>query len=353
MRNVAKKLDQQTIVITGASSGIGLATAKLAAERGARVVLAARNASELEQVAGEIRQGGGQASCVAVDVADPSSVEHLADEAVRTCGGFDTWVNDAGVSIFGRSWETKLDDERRLFDVNYWGVVHGCRAALPHLRERGGTIINVGSVVSDRAVPLQGAYCASKHAVKAYTDALRMEVEADGAPVNVTLVKPGAIDTPFFAHAESEMETEPKAPAPVYAPEVVARAILACAEKPVREITVGGAARALSLFGMIAPRLSDLWMERFMFEAQKKDELAHGRSSLYAPGSGGSVSGGHPGHVSRSSLYTEALLSDAARLAPALALGAATLYLMRGRRQPAGLLARTVAPVRRAARRVP
>jgi len=328
-----KALREQTIVLTGASSGIGLATARLAAEHGAHVVLVARDASELEEIAGRIRARGGRATPIAGDVSDPEAMQRVAEQVIREHGSFDTWINDAGLSVYGRASETPLEDERRLFDVNYWGVVHGCRAALPHLRQRGGTLINVGSIVSDRAVPLQGAYSASKHAVKGYTDALRMELEHDGAPVNVTLVKPGAIDTPFFEHAASHMDAEPAPPPPVYAPEVVARAIVRCAEHPVREITVGGGARALSLLGMVAPRLTDVLMERTMFRLQQKEGTRAGdggRDALRRPAGGGHASGGHRGYVARSSVYTTAMLSDAARLAPWMALGAAALYFLRG-----------------------
>jgi short-subunit dehydrogenase len=332
-----KRIEDQVVVITGASSGIGLATARLAAERGAAVVLSSRNQAELESIAAEIERGGGRALAVAADVADPEAVQHVADEAIRRFGGFDTWVNDAGVSIYGRLIETPLEEKRRLFDVNYWGVVHGCRAAVPHLQVRGGAIVNVGSVVSDRAVPLQGAYSASKHAVKGYTDALRMELEADGAPISVTLVKPAGIDTPFFAHAENHMQHEAKPPPPVYAPRVVARAILECAERPVREITVGGGGRLLTALGLVAPRLTDLYMERLLFSAQQSDRPPTPASSLREAGDDGREDGGYEGHVMRSSAYTSAMLSDVARALPVLALGAGlAAHLLRGRAAMAG-----------------
>src|SRR5918993_909993 len=196
MRLMLKPLDEQVIVITGASSGIGLVTAKAAAERGARVVLAARNERALRRAVEEIEADGGDAVYVVADVAEADDVEKIAKVAVREYGRVDTWVNNASTSIYGRVWEVPLEDKRRLFDVNFWGVVHGCRVALPHLKQRGGTIVNVGSVVSDRAVPLLGIYSASKHAVKGYTDALRMELEEDGAPIYVSLVKPASINTP-------------------------------------------------------------------------------------------------------------------------------------------------------------
>ncbi|MBA4158389.1 MAG: SDR family NAD(P)-dependent oxidoreductase, partial [Gemmatimonadetes bacterium] len=201
-----KPLKEQVVVITGASSGIGLATAKLAAKRGARVVLASRSRPDLRRAVKEIQKEGGEATYVVADVSDASDVQHIADVAIREFGGFDTWVNNAGVSIYGRMEKVPVRDARQLFEVNYWGVVNGCTAAVPHLRRRGGAIINIGSVLSDRAVPLQGHYSASKHAVKGYTDALRMELEEAGAPISVTLVKPAAIDTPYTEHARNYMD---------------------------------------------------------------------------------------------------------------------------------------------------
>ncbi|MGI9040687.1 MAG: SDR family NAD(P)-dependent oxidoreductase, partial [Gemmatimonadales bacterium] len=161
-----KKLGQQVVVITGASSGIGLATARMAAQRGARVVLSSRDDEDLQSAVADIRAKGGQAVCHVADVADIEQMQALAEAAHRDFGGFDTWINNAGVSMYGRIDEVKLNDARRLFETNYWGVVHGTLAALPHLQVHGGALINVGSVLSDTAYPLQGHYSASKHAVK-------------------------------------------------------------------------------------------------------------------------------------------------------------------------------------------
>jgi NAD(P)-dependent dehydrogenase (short-subunit alcohol dehydrogenase family) len=211
-----------------------------------------------------------------------------------------------------------------MFDTNFWGVVHGCRTAVKHLRTRGGAIINVGSVVSDRAVPLQGMYSASKHAVLGYTDALRMELEHDAVPIAVTLVKPSAINTPYVEHARNYMDKAPMLPPPVYAPEVVAQAILACAEKRVRDITVGGTGRLTAALGMLAPRTTDLYMERALFTQQQDHEgVVQTQDSLYAPKRDGTVSGPYTGHVMRSSVYTKALLFDVGRALPFVAAGLA------------------------------
>ncbi len=318
-----KRLREQTIVITGASSGIGLATARLAAARGARVVLTSRNEQDLRRAVEEIRSRGGSATYAAADVAQPAEVDRVADVAVQEFGGFDTWVNDAGVSIYGKLTEVPLEDKKRLFDTNFWGVVNGCRTAVRHLRHTGGTIINIGSIVSDRAIPLQGIYSASKHAVLGYTEALRMELEHDRLPIAVTLVKPAAINTPFVEHARNYMERAPSLPPPVYAPEVVAEAILRCAERRVREITVGGGGRVMSVMGKVAPRMMDKYMERTMFEQQKDSTgTVISQDSLYEPKGGGHAAGPYPGHVMKSSLYTNVKLSKVTRALPYIAAGA-------------------------------
>jgi short-subunit dehydrogenase len=318
-----KKLRDQTIVITGASSGIGLATARKAAERGARVVLTSRNEQDLRRVADEINVRGGRATYAVADVAEPAELDRVADVAVREFGGFDTWVNDAGVSIYGRLTDVPLEDKKRLFETNFWGVVNGCRTAVRHLRLTGGTIINIGSIVSDRAVPLQGIYSASKHAVLGYTDALRMELEHDRLPISVTLVKPSAINTPFVEHARNYMDKGPSLPPPVYAPEVVADAILRSAERRVREITVGGGGRLMAAMGKVTPRTMDKYMEQTMFQQQKDSTgTVISQDSLFEPKEDGHAEGPYQGHVMRSSMYTNARLSQVTRALPYIAAGA-------------------------------
>jgi NADP-dependent 3-hydroxy acid dehydrogenase YdfG len=231
-----KRIADQVLVITGASSGIGLATARAAVRRGARVVLAARNDEDLARICAEL---GERAAWVSADVADARALEAVRETALDRFGALDTWVNNAGLSIIGKLGEVALSEARRLFDVNFWGVVNGSRAALHHLREHGGTIINVGSALPARGVPLQGMFAASKAAVHGYTEALRAELEADGLPVTVTLLKPATIDTPFTEHARIHIEGSAPVHAPVYTPELVANVILRCAEHPTREISVG------------------------------------------------------------------------------------------------------------------
>ena len=258
-RTRLKPLNQQTIAITGATSGIGLATARRAAERGARVFLIARGESDLRALCEELQDKGGRAAYAVADVADPEALAAAADKCRRLFGGFDTWVNNAGVSIYGPIRETRTEDHRRLFETNYWGVVNGSLLAAEALREqsRGGAIITVGSVLGDAPLPVQGVYSASKHAVRGFTNALRMELLREKAPVVVTLVKPAAIDTPYKDHALNLTGQAMHNPGPVYAAHVVADVILHCAAHPIREITVGGGGRLMAAFHHLIPGVAE------------------------------------------------------------------------------------------------
>ncbi|WP_426020415.1 SDR family oxidoreductase [Brevundimonas sp. DWR2-3-1b1] len=268
-----KPLDQQTIVITGATSGIGLATAKGAAARGAAIVLAARTEEALKTVASEITAEGGRAVFIVADVGDEGQVQAVVDKALDAFGGFDTWINAAGVGVYGELMDLPTDEHRHLFQTNYWGVVYGSKAAVRHFetREGGGTLINVGSINSDFAIPLLGAYAASKHAVKGFTDALRMELQHARAPVQITLIKPSGIGTPFSEHARNHTDNEPQVAPPVYAPEVVARAILHTVTHPVRSVTVGGAGRVMVGSAQFMPHLMDRFFGWSMPKVQQSD----------------------------------------------------------------------------------
>lgn len=317
-------LREQVMVITGASSGIGLVTAKQAANGGARVVMAARNSTDLERAVHEIRGRGGRAIHVHADVSDPKQVESIADAALREFGRVDTWVNNAAVSMYGRVMDLTLADMRRQMDVNYWGQVYGSRVAVHLMRANGGALINVASALSDRAIPLQANYCAAKHAIKGFTDALRMELEEEGVPISVTLVKPASIDTPFFEKAKTYLGVEPQPVPPVYAPEVVSQVILHAAHQPVRELLAGGAGVKLSA-ARFAPRLADLYMERWTFESQATALPVNGRSdNLYEPvaDDGGERGRNWSGHTRASSVYTKASLHPRAAAAALIALAA-------------------------------
>jgi NAD(P)-dependent dehydrogenase (short-subunit alcohol dehydrogenase family) len=334
MKPKLKKLSDQTLVITGASSGIGLVTARMAARRGAAVVVAARAQEALGRLEREIITLGGRVLAVPADVTSDEDLRRVAGKAVERFGGFDTWVNNAAVSIFGEIMQTPLEEERKLFEINYWGMVRGSRIAVEHLRPRGGALINVGSVASDRAIPLQGAYCASKHAIKGYTDTLRMEVEQRGWPISITLIKPTAIDTPLFRNAANHMDAEPVEPSPMYAPEAVAEAILHAAEHPIRDLLVGGTAPLQSFMGRYAPRVGDRVMKAMMFDGQKSQrERLAGEHQVLDRASGDLRERGDYGvKVFERSLFTRAAMHPAITTAVALGAGLAAFGVLWNRR---------------------
>jgi NADP-dependent 3-hydroxy acid dehydrogenase YdfG len=300
-----KSLADQVIVVTGASSGIGRAIARLAASRGAAVVVAARGPEGLETLVTEIVAGGGRASACVTDVSDAAAVGRLASHAVETYGTIDTWVNNAGVAIAGKLEDLSEEDARRMFDVNFWGMVHGCKAALPHLKRHGGVLINMGSVTSDVAAPFMGLYSASKQAIKGYTDALRIELMMDGAPVAVTLIKPAPIATPILEHQRNRMDRQATMPPPFYRPEDVAETVLLAAVNPERDLYVGGTGIVGSLLGQAFPNVADaaaaiLGPRLFKTSAPREDRA----DNLDGPGSQANVAGDTHGRSSHSSIYT-------------------------------------------------
>jgi short-subunit dehydrogenase len=269
MKIELKPLGEQVVVITGATSGIGLVTARSAAARGASVFLIARGEEALRAIVEQITGAGGKADFAVADVGVADEVEAAAAKAVSCYGRIDTWISDAGAAIYGKLLETPLDEHQRLFRTNYFGAVNSAQAAVPRLRMRGGALITIGSIACDIPTPLMGAYSASKHAVKAYVESLRIELQADHAPISVTLIKPSGIDTPIGQHAANHEHGEAQIPPPVYDPQLVANAILTAAVHPTREITVGGFGRAQvlfgvhfpSLFGKLAPIISKLFVD--------------------------------------------------------------------------------------------
>ncbi len=258
MRIHLKPLAEQIIVITGATSGHGLCTAQKAASAGAKVMLAARNEGALRAVCDDIRARGGTADYVVADVGREADVQRLATETIARFGGFDTWVNNAGIGIYAAVADLDLADHRKLFETNYWGVVHGSVVALRHFKERGGgAIINVGSINGDMGSPLLASYNASKHAVKGFTDSLRIEMTKAELPISVTLIKPSAIGTPFPQHGRNLTGFAARLPRPIYQPQLVADAILDAAQRPRRAVTVGGAGKLQVLAATLVPWLFD------------------------------------------------------------------------------------------------
>lgn len=306
-----KPIADQVVVIVGASSGIGRASALAFAARGASVVCAARSVQALDTLVGEVAEAGGQAVAVPTDVAEPESVQALADEAERRFGRIDTWVNAAAVSVWGRVEDITSAEFDRVMRVNFLGHVHGIHAALPALRRAGGGgLIGISSVEGVRAVPLHAPYTASKWALRALYDTLRMELAQEGAPIAVSTVLPAAIDTPFFEHARSKLGAMPKPPPPVYAPEVVADAIVFTAENPRREVAVGGAAVGFVAGQRLSPALTDALMSipRLGIGESKADRPDNGRDNVDAPMDGpGQVRGSYSGPVLQRSVVTSVL----------------------------------------------
>jgi short-subunit dehydrogenase len=287
-----KPLKEQVIVITGASSGIGLATAETAAKRGAMLVLCARSEATLKQVVYRIKDAGGDATAVVCDVADPSQVERVAKAAVAYFGRIDTWINNAGLGMYGLLEKTDIADGHRLFEVNFWGVVNGSLTALPYLRKQGGALINVGSEVSEAATPLLGMYTASKHAVKGFTDSLRLEVEEiEKAPVAITLIQPTAVNTPFPQHARNYMTTDARLPEPMIDPQQVADAILEAAVTHTRDKKVGVMALVNTAMARFAPTIADRMAARQSDQLHCDEPPNDPDGALYRPSEVMHVSG--------------------------------------------------------------
>ncbi|HWB78934.1 MAG TPA: SDR family oxidoreductase [Nannocystaceae bacterium] len=292
MARELKPIEEQVMVITGASSGIGLATALAAANKGAQLVIAARSGDALVEIAARLTSKGADVIAVTCDVANRADHEKVAETAIKTFGRIDTWVNNAGVGMYGRLDVTDEADARRLFDINFWGVVHGSMVALPYLRASRGVLINVGSEVSEAVAPLFGIYNASKHAVKGFTDTLRLELEqVDDAELTITLVEPTAVDTPFPQHACNYMDQEPKLPGSPIPPEQVAEAILEAATEPTRVARVGARSTINTVTAKIAPRLADKMAAKVVGELHYDEPPRRPEGVLYQPSGAGNVVG--------------------------------------------------------------
>jgi NADP-dependent 3-hydroxy acid dehydrogenase YdfG len=283
---MGRSLTGDVVVVTGASSGIGRATGLAFAHRGGRVVLAARRAGALEELARQCQAAGGQALAVPTDVTDEAAVAELARRAVERFGRIDIWVNNAGVYLLGALEATPPEAFRRVLETNFLGCVNGARAVLPRFRAQGhGVLINNASAYSHVAAPWLTAYVSSKFAVRGFSEALRQEL-ADLPDVHVCTVSPSPIDTPIFASAANYSGRAVKAPPPTYPPEQVAAAILASALRPKRERFVGGAGRLATVTEAVAPhwfeRVNRRYVDRLHFAAEPAPATD---GNLYAPSS--------------------------------------------------------------------
>jgi NAD(P)-dependent dehydrogenase (short-subunit alcohol dehydrogenase family) len=321
-------------VVTGASSGVGRACARELARRGASVGLVARGRDGLEAARREVETLGGRALVLPLDVGDADAVEAAAAAVEEQLGPIDIWVNNAMLSVFSPVAELQADEVRRVTEVTYLGTVHGTLAALRRLRPRNrGVVVQVGSALAYRAIPLQAAYCAAKHAVEGFTESLRCELLHEGSGVRVTMVQLPALNTPHFEVVRTRLPRHPKPVPPIYQPEVAARAIADAAERPSRELWVGGSTAQAIVGNRLAPGLLDRYLARTGYDAQQTAEPVE-------PGRPDNLDGPLPGDRGVHGRFDAEARPRALRLAAggngglvaAVVAAAAALLLLRRRR---------------------
>ncbi len=263
----------EVVMITGASAGIGRATAQAFAKRGAWIGLLERNATRLEATRKEVEELGGRAIVLVADVADENAVEAAAEKLEREFGTIDIWVNNAMASVFSPIMEMKPEEFRRVTEVTYLGYVWGTLAALKRMRPRNrGTIVQVGSALAYRGIPLQSAYCAAKFAMRGFCDSLRTELIHDKKDIHVCIVEMPAVNTPQFSWVRSRLPKKAQPVPPIFQPEVAANAIVFAAENKRREIYVGGPTVKAIVGNKIAPSLVDKFLARTCYKSQQTDE---------------------------------------------------------------------------------
>jgi NAD(P)-dependent dehydrogenase (short-subunit alcohol dehydrogenase family) len=269
----------QNVVITGASAGIGRATAQAFGQRGANVTLLARGAAGLQGAADDVEAGGGKALAIPTDVADHAAVVAAADQAEAAFGPIDVWVNVAFTSVFAPFSEITAEEFKRVTDVSYLGYVHGTMAALSKMRPRDrGTIVQVGSALSQRSIPLQSAYCGAKHAINGFTESVRCELFHEGSNVRITVAQMPAVNTPQFSWVLSRLPRHPQPVPPIYQPEVAARGVLYAADHPERKQYWVGDSTLVTLLGQkfVAPLL-DRYLGRTGYDSQQTKERVNGQ----------------------------------------------------------------------------
>lgn len=309
----AMSLAGRRVLITGGSSGIGLATAVLLVREGARVAILARGEEGLAAARERLRAEGGEVATFAADVADRPALEAAVRDATTALGGLDLVVTAAATLSFGPFVALPADDVERVLAVTFLGAVNTIRAALPALERSAGAVIAVGSIAGRVPTPLQSPYSAAKHALRGFVGALRIELRDAGSPVRISLVDPAPVDTPLWHASATSTGRRPRPLRPAYLPETVAETIVACARRPRSEVTVGGSAAALGALYVLARPLAELILGTYGIRWQEGGPPAGGPGALREPSGAGRVHGGHRG---RPSLYTALRLLDPRALLP-------------------------------------
>lgn len=284
-----KPIDQQVVVIVGASSGIGRGAAIAFAKRGAKVAIAARNHAGLASLLDEIVREGGDAIAIPADVADFEQVQAIAQKTVEAFGRIDTWVHNAAAGMVARFDDMTVEEFRRVIDVTLMGQVYGAKVAIPYLQRSGqGSFISISSMEGRRALPLQSAYSTAKHGVEGFLESLRVELKHANANINVTSIKPAVINTPFYNHARTKLGVKPTGIPPYYDPRLVSDAILHAAEHPTRDYIVGDVGRILDLTQRLSPELLDSVLATIGFRGQKTEDKKDPQDpdNLFEPMSG-------------------------------------------------------------------
>jgi NAD(P)-dependent dehydrogenase (short-subunit alcohol dehydrogenase family) len=267
-----KPIDQQVVVVGGGSYGLGRAIARAAAERGAKVVVGARTRAALDGALADIARGGSEGLAIETDVADRRQVLALVDAALERFGRIDSYVANAMVTVYAEAHDLEEDELRRVFDVNFFGAVYGYWAALPCLRDSQGTFVQIGSALSYRGIPLQAAYCATKAALRTFFESARVEQEKQRSGVSISVILPGAINTPQFDRARQKLGFQPQPIPPIYQPEPFAEAAVRCCERPIRELPLGWGAQKLLWGQKLSPRAGDLVLLRNGWQGQHTSE---------------------------------------------------------------------------------
>jgi short-subunit dehydrogenase len=281
-----KDIANRTVVVTGASAGVGRAIAYRFGRAGARVGLIARDADALDDIRRQIEEAGGSAYVAAADVADADALSVAADQIEQKLGPIEVWINDAMVTVFAPVWQISPAEFRRVNDVTYLGSVYGAMAALRHMRQRNrGTIIQIGSALAYRGIPLQAAYCGAKHAIRGFLDSLRTELIHAGSDISIVMMELPAVNTPQFDWARTHMQRQPRPVPPVVQPEAIAEATYRAALRPRREYWIGWSTLKVILGNILLPSFLDRYLARTAFEAQETSVAvsADRRDNLLAP----------------------------------------------------------------------